>query len=110
MRDMRSTGFLRRMTPGWKRLVTRIIEAAAARNDRPPTVVQVFAARRPVVLALCASTPIGVLMALAARSRLGTVRGALFVLANWVLVACVFALVGYAERFRQRRTRGHRGE
>ncbi|MEU6292520.1 hypothetical protein [Streptomyces sp. NPDC046988] len=106
---MRSTGFLRRMTPGWKRLVTRIIDAAA-RSDRPPTLVQAFAARRPVVLALCASTPIGVLMALAARSRLGTVRGALFVLANWVLVACVFALVGYAERFRQRCTRGHRGE
>ncbi len=105
---MRPTGFLRRMTPGWKRLVTRIAEITTVRDDKPPTVVQAFAARRPVVLALCASTPIGIIMALAARSGIGTVRGALFILANWVLVACVFALAGYAERARQRRTGGRR--
>ncbi|MFJ7495152.1 hypothetical protein ACIQZB_28925 [Streptomyces sp. NPDC097727] len=107
---MRSTGLLRRMTGGRKHLATRIIEAAAARGDKPPTVIQAFAARRPVVLALWASTPIGIIMALAARSYVATARGALFVLANWVLVACVFALSAYAERSRQRRTGSHRGE
>ncbi|WP_320779288.1 hypothetical protein [Streptomyces sp. CRN 30] len=103
-------GLLRRVRRTCARLDTRISGAGIAGRHRPPTVVQEFAARRPVVLALCASTPIAVVMALAARPVLGTADGVLFVLANWALVASAFALTGYAERARQRRRRRHRAD
>ncbi|GGM22460.1 hypothetical protein GCM10010129_78460 [Streptomyces fumigatiscleroticus] len=98
-------GLLRWVTHTHERLLTRITDRDAVRNSRPPTATQEFAARRPVVLALCASTPIGIIMVLAARPRIGTASGLLFVLANWTLVACVFALAAYAERARRRRLR-----
>ncbi|MGW0513517.1 hypothetical protein ACWD1W_30460 [Streptomyces olivaceoviridis] len=72
------------------------------RSYQPPTPVQRFAARRPVLLAVYAGTPIGLVIALAAWPRVRTVADVAFVLANWALVYCVFALVAYGERARQR--------
>lgn len=86
-------------------LVTALARAvlhAAAGAGRSPTPVQRFAARRPVLLAMCAGTPIGLVIVLAARTRVRTAADVVFVLANCVLVYCVFALVAYGERARQR--------
>jgi hypothetical protein len=59
-------------------------------------------------LAVCAGTPIGLVIALAAWPRVRTATDVVFVLANWVLAYCVFALVAFGERARQRRLRGPR--
>ncbi|MEV5385367.1 hypothetical protein [Streptomyces sp. NPDC052721] len=75
---------------------------AATGAGRPPTPVQRFAARRPVLLAVYAGTPIGLVIVLAARPRVRTAADVAFVLANCMLVYCVFALVAYGERARQR--------
>ncbi|MFE4450673.1 hypothetical protein [Streptomyces sp. NPDC056796] len=90
-----------RRTAQGRGLLARVILAGSSADGRP-TPVQRFAARRPVALALYAGTPIGVIIALAARPVLGTASGVFFVAANWVLVTCAFALVAFAERARQR--------
>ncbi|MET8561086.1 hypothetical protein ABZV75_11040 [Streptomyces flaveolus] len=81
---------------------------AAAGAGRPPTPVQRFAARRPVLLAVSAGTPIGLVIVLAAWPRVRTAADVAFVLANCVLVYCVFALVAYGERARRRPSGGDR--
>ncbi|POX64427.1 hypothetical protein C3492_05125 [Streptomyces sp. Ru62] len=83
-------------------VLARTVLGAAAGAGRPPTPVQRFAARRPVLLAVCAGTPIGLVVVLAAWPRVRTAADVAFVLANCVLVYCVFALAGYGERARQR--------
>ncbi|GLX49114.1 hypothetical protein Shyhy01_20640 [Streptomyces hygroscopicus subsp. hygroscopicus] len=82
--------------------LARAVLGAAAGAGRPPTPVQRFAARRPVLLAVYAGTPIGLVLVLAAWPRLHTTADIVFILANCVLVYCVFALVAYGERARQR--------
>ncbi|MER6066381.1 hypothetical protein [Streptomyces sp. NPDC001792] len=82
--------------------LARGVLGAAAGAGRPPTPVQRFAARRPVLLAVYAGTPIGLVVVLAAWPRVRTAADVAFVLANCALVYCVFALVAYGERARQR--------
>ncbi|MFH9089708.1 hypothetical protein [Streptomyces sp. NPDC017673] len=82
--------------------LARAVLGAAAGAGRPPTPVQRFAARRPVLLAVYAGTPIGLVLVLAVWPRVRTAADIAFVLANCVLVYCVFALVAYGERARQR--------
>ncbi|MET8769209.1 hypothetical protein [Streptomyces sp. NPDC004658] len=72
------------------------------RSYRHATPVQRFAARHPVLLAVYTGTPIGLVVVLAAWPRVRTAADVAFVLANCALVYCVFALVAYGERARQR--------
>ncbi|WP_449341287.1 hypothetical protein, partial [Streptomyces canarius] len=69
----------------------------AAGAGRPPTPIQRFAARRPVLLAVYAGTPIGLVLVVAAWPRVRTTADVAFLLANCLLVYCVFALVGIGE-------------
>lgn len=82
--------------------LARTVLGTAAGASRPPTPVQRFAARRPVLLAVYAGTPIGLVLVVAAWPRVRTAADVAFLLANCLLVYCVFALVAYGERARQR--------